>query len=227
MNIPSALPSLAATPVGVVESTAGAPAASSTEAATEVGPATTWWISPPGQYFSVLNQIAEEYPVELKLALEHFAEASSSATTPGETTLASIASEVAHGTPPARRRAPPLGAAYAPAVTAPVVTPSPLVASGVHALLPAMQRLAHDAPSVFQDISSGLASSFQSVAGGSGTLAMATLAAQLQQAATMVTGDPPARSSPLSAPAVPAPVAPIAAVVGIDGEPTRTPDVTG
>jgi len=227
MNIPSALPSMAAVPVAEIASAAGAPAASPLTTPTEVGPAATWWISPPGQYFSILNQISEEYPVELKLALEHFAEGTSLATAPGEATLASIASEVAHGTAPARRRAPPVAVTYAPTVTAAVVTQGPAAAGGVHALLPAMQRLSQDAPAVFQEIASGLASSFQSVADGRGALAMATLAAQLQQAATMFTGDPGGLSSPLVDPDGPAPVVPIAALLGIDGEPTRAPSAKG
>jgi hypothetical protein len=129
--------------------------------------------------------------MELKLALTRFAEGATGTENPGA--MQAIASEIAHAQP-ARRRGATASASYPPAganaaFASPSVATAPLGEStAVAQIVAAMQALAHESPSVFQEISLGLASSFRGVASstsGPGSDAMATLASQLQQAAML------------------------------------------
>lgn len=161
------------------------------------GPAATWWVSPPGRYFSVLHELAQRYPMELVSALESFAEGSapSGAAPPDAATSAAIGSELAHTSPSVRRRDAPPAVSCArggTVTTGPPPAPSIAPTAWLRQLFTTMQRLAHENASAFDAISVGLAESFGSVAraaAGPDASAMATLAAQLQLSAQLATLD--------------------------------------
>ncbi len=195
-------------PISVSTDTAPIRAVSPSEVSTPTavtapaGPAVTWWVSPPGQFFSVLHELSQRFPVELWAALAGFAEGTTaggtSVTGPDASTMASISSEIAHGSPAARRRVAPAALPYAPlsaATHAPGALESSSLApaSPLARLLATMQRLAQDNPAAFQAISTGLATNLEAVARGAtgdDRAAMATLATQLQLSAQMATPDP-------------------------------------
>jgi hypothetical protein len=181
-----------------VESVAApaAGAATSVEAPT-AGPAATWWVSPPGEYFSILHQISQAYPMELRLALRQFAEGPTTTNAPAAAS-ASLASHAETPAPTAMLRS------YAPhAATPPAVASTP-----VHRLVTAMQKLQIESQSAFHEVSVAVASSIGTVASeGTGPAAqdLVLLASQLEAAAMMAGSlraapdgvDPPA--APLAA----------------------------
>jgi hypothetical protein len=196
MGVDPILSGLDPAAVASVESTTPVSAGSTVTAASapSVGPAATWWISPPGVFFSVLHEVSQQYPVELKAAL---ASALRPTDVPDEPALANIAGEVAHAAPPVRRGA---TQGILPYGTAAVTTESPPAApSEAHAvstldrLLGSLARLAQESPAELETVARQIAAGFDSAASaatGPGALAMATLASQLYQSALMGGPDP-------------------------------------
>ncbi len=230
MNIQPVYSSVSPAAVTGVQSATDVAGSAPTAIASSVGPATTWWVSPPGVFFSLLHQISQQYPEELKVALEQFAEglgggaaAGSGAAGPDGQTQVLLAAEVAHIAQPVRRRATAGAVSFAPAtVHAPTETNGATVAaptSSIGALVGTLQKLAHRNPAVLVAISGGLAASFEGVASaatGPGARAMADLAMQLRQAAQM--GGPPSPYVPEGEHPDPEPVSPVAAVDETEGD---------
>jgi len=221
MNIQALYANFAPSPAAAIQSTPPVPPQAVAVTDPAAAPAATWWVSPPGQYFSVLHQISQQYPTELKSAL---ASALGGATAPDGQAMAVVASEVAHGKQSLRRMSSeavvPYGS-YLPLTEthetgqaqAPPVSP-------LDRLIGTMQRMVQQSPSAFTSLATAVASNFQSVASaatGPGALAMATLASQLNQSAQMGGQDPLSRAASPEAP-VPEPVAPIVPVEETPGD---------
>jgi hypothetical protein len=152
------------------------------------GPASTFWISPPGQFFSVLHEVSQRYPVELQQAIVGLDAPKLAATspTPDAPTTALMTSVIVYGQP--RRRAAALEPYAGPSTVAPWALPaseSPSVGT-MQRLIAMMHDLADKSPSEFGDVAHQIAAGFASVsssAAGPDALGMATLAAQLELAA--------------------------------------------
>jgi hypothetical protein len=219
MNIQPIYSSADASPVAAVSSSGSAERPISIDP--NAGSATTLWVSPPGLFFSVLHQVSQQFPVELKTALAGVVGPHVSAAPP----MGSL--------PVSGMTAAPLGSGSSSYVPVARTRSGDLVPSPVHTLhqlMDAMSQVSHRNPAGFATLAPQVAASFTVVAyaaTGIGADAMADLASQLNQAARMGVSDPrvdaPAEVEPPHVGPVHAIVAP--GEVGGDGfsSPSRDP----
>jgi hypothetical protein len=180
MNIQPVHTPIDTTPVASVEA---ASTGRVTRADSNAGPAATWWISPPGQFFSVLHEVSQQYPIELQTALGGLVPRGGSA--PASLTSAAASEPVLVATP--RRTHATYGALAhgATLTTPPAALGHPMQ---VDSVVTTMHQLAVESPDEFHAMAIAVATSFASVAGaanGPEAATMSTLAMQLEQSAQM------------------------------------------
>jgi hypothetical protein len=214
LKFQSRLPLTPPKPMNIAPLTTSLPA-SSASALTEVRPASTagpsavaerpagtaatWWISPPGQFFSVLHQVSQAYPVELNAALRELVRGAASPAVEASAQPSSVSSSSALSALATAVGSPSNGAA--PTWHVRPGASSPPAASGEppHPVIDAMHTLARQRVAAFGPVAEGLAATFQAVANTSNApdaQPMAALAGQLVQAARAVSVDPGAGDEP-------------------------------